>query len=138
MNHSAAKAIFEDIRNRPYGWSTVPGVSANSCYFKCIELLQRLGGLGYALRGRIGDTYLDDKIPIEIRRLYPSEFPLMHLWVELQLDNQWYALDTSYDPPLSKAGFIVNEWGSNQTCFDITRKYSQEEVISYQKEWADP
>lgn len=137
MDHKAAKAIFEDIRNRPYAWSTVPGESADNCYFKGVDLLKGLGVLGYSVRGRIGDTYLDDKVSAEIKGLYPSTFPLTHFWVEVHLEDQWRALDPSYDPPLARAGFLVNEWDSNRTCFDITRIYTQEESIAYQNVWQD-
>lgn len=82
MDHSALKLIFDEIRNRPYAWSVAADRSANNCYFKGIELLQRLGILGYAVRGRIGETFLDERVPEEIRHLYPSEFLLTHFWVQ--------------------------------------------------------
>jgi hypothetical protein len=135
MKHQTARAIFEEIRNRPYAWSTEVGKPANNCYFKGIELLQRLGTLGYAVRGRVGDTYLDSKIPQDIRNLYPSEFQLTHFWVEVQLADTWRTLDASYDPALTHAGFNVNDWDSNRTCFEITKVYSQEEAVVYQNTW---
>lgn len=138
MMHDIAKSIFEEIRNRPYAWSKQNGVVANNCYFKGIELLQRLGILGYPIRGRVGETYLDTKIPEDIRRLYPSEFCLTHFFVEIQIDNEWRILDPSYDPPLKKHGFIVNDWDSNRTCFDITRLYGQDEQVVYQQDWNNP
>lgn len=100
--------------------------------------MERLGIHGYAVQGRTGETYLDQKVPEEIRKFYPSEFLLTHFWVEVQLDNNWHILDASYDIGLSKAGFIVNEWESNKTCFDITKAYTQEEVIAYCAEWNNP
>jgi hypothetical protein len=71
----------------------------------------------------VGETYLDSKIPQEIIKLYPSEFLLTHFWVEAEIDGNWQILDVSYDTGLSKAGFLVNEWQSNRTCFDITKTY---------------
>lgn len=138
MNHKIAEALFEEIRNRPYEWSTAVGKSANNCYFKGIELLQRLGILGYVVRGKVGETFLDEKIPAEIRALYPARFPLTHFWVEAQIDGNWRVLDASYDPPLAAAGFKVNQWDSNHTCFEITKEYTQEEAIAYQAEWNNP
>jgi hypothetical protein len=137
MSHLPAKNIFEEIRNRPYAWSTSLGEPANNCYFKGIELLQRLGVLGYAVRGRVGETYLDEKIPFEIRNLYPIQFLLTHFWVEVQIEGKWIILDSSYDPPLARSGFVVNEWDSGRTCFDITKTYTQEEAIRCQAEWSD-
>jgi hypothetical protein len=99
MNHSAARRIFEEIRNRPYAWSIAPGESAHNCYFKGVELLQRLGILGYAVRGRVGETYLDERVPEEIKKLYPPEVLLTHFWVEVQLDGTWQpVMIESYSP----------------------------------------
>lgn len=138
MEHQAARAIFEEIRNRPYAWSTELGKPANNCYFKGIELLQRLGIIGYTVRGRTGETYLDNKIPEQIRALYRPEFQLTHFWVEVLLGDIWYALDASYDPGLASAGFDVNDWDSNRICFQITKTYTQEEAIAYQAVWTNP
>ena len=138
MIHSAAKSIFKEIQNRPYAWSTTPGVIANNCYFKGIELLQRLAILGYAVRGQVGDTFLDPIIPRDISSLYPTQFKLTHFWVEILINNDWHKLDASYDPPLERAGFMIADWNSNRTCFEITKTYTQEELILYQSEWAQP
>lgn len=140
MKHEVAKRIFEEIRNRPYAWSTQLGVPANNCYFKGIELLQRLGILGYAVRGRVGNTYLDQKVPEEIRMLYPKDpkYGLTHFWIEAEIDGYWRVLDPSYDPALGRVGFRFNEWGSGETCFDITEEYSPERTIEYQELWNQP
>ena len=140
MNHEVAKKIFDEIRNRPYAWSTKPGEHSNNCYFKGIELLQRLGILGYPVRGRVGDTYLDDNVPQEIHVLYPreKEYRLTHFWIEAEIDGKWRNLDPSYDPPLAKAGFRVNEFESDGICFDITETYSLEKAIEYQEIWSQP
>ena len=135
MNHDLAESIFVEIRNRPYAWACKEGVAANNCYYKGIELLRRLGEAGYAVRGRVGETCLDSKIPERIRELYPDEFKLTHFFVEAHIDDKWRVLDPSFDPPLKRHGFIVNDWGSNRTCFEITQLYSQEEQIVYQQEW---
>jgi len=138
MEHQTARTLFEEIRNRPYAWSTEIGKPANNCYFKGIELLQRLGILGYAVRGRVGETYLDTKTPEAIRALYPSEFQLTHFWVEVLLGDIWHTLDASYDPGLASAGFVVNDWSTNRTCFEITKRYSQQEAIAYHHMWKYP
>ena len=138
MDHRVAQSIFIEIRNRPYAWSSQKNVPANNCYFKGIELLQRLGVLGYNVRGRTGETYMDDKIPSEVRQLYPRAFKLTHFFVEAEIDGEWRILDPSYDPPLARHGFMVNEWDSGQTCFDITHVYNREEQIAYNEIWNDP
>lgn len=138
MEHQAARAIFNEIRNRPYAWSSQMGTSSNNCYFKGIELLQRLAIFGYAVRGRVGETYLDTTIPEEIRVLYPGEFQLTHFWVEVLLEGVWHILDTSYDPGLKRGGVEITDWDSNRTCFEITKTYTQEELIASQAVWSDP
>jgi len=90
------------------------------------------------VRGRVGETYLDEQIPLEVRNLYPANIPLTHFWAEIEIENNWRILDASYDPELAKVGFIVNEWDSNRTCFEITKAYTHEEIIEYQTKWSDP
>lgn len=135
MDHSAAKLIFNEIRDRPYEWVTVPNKPAQNCYFKGIELLQRLGILGYAVRGQVGETQLDDLVPESIRDLYPHDFELSHFWVEVLLDGHWHTLDPSFDALLLRGGLPVTEWESNSTCFEIIKTYTQEEIIAKQNEW---
>ena len=57
MDHSAAIAIFKEIQARPYQVSTEYDTPSNNCYYKCMELIQRLGLLGYTVRARIAETY---------------------------------------------------------------------------------
>ena len=80
-SHRVAQHIFAEIRDRPYAWAVSPGVQANNCYVKGIELLQRLGILGYAVRGRVGEMSFGDVIPKRIQRLHPSAFPPTHFWI---------------------------------------------------------
>ena len=140
MNHAQAIKIFEEIRSRPYTLSTKPGVPSDNCYFKGIELLKRLGELGYAVRGHVGETYWDSAIiPQSIIDLYPTRFLVTHFYVEAEIDGSWRALDPSFDHDLAKVGFRVAEWsGANAPCFNITKHYTQEENIAYQSVWADP
>ena len=86
----------------------------------------------------MGETFLDQEIPPEIRSLYPTGFPLTHFWVEIELEDEWRILDASFNPPLSKGGLIVNNWESNKTCFAITKVLTQDETIAYQAEGDRP
>lgn len=139
MNHAAAKQIFDEIRARPYGVSTESGVRAENCYFKGTELLQRLGTLGYAVRGCVGETYWDPKLfPADVLALEPREFQTTHFWCEALLDDTWKALDPSFDPPLAAHGFTVAEFGDGHLCFPVTKHLTHEENIAYQAVWSDP
>ena len=139
MNHAHAIRIFEEIRARPYRVFEAPGVPVNNCYFKGIELLQRLGTLGYTIRGRIGRMAWDMKIiPAEILALAPAQFPATHFYVEAEIDGKWRTLDSSFQPNLARHGFRIGDWKNNKTCVEITKLYSLEESIAYQKMWQDP
>lgn len=139
MNHTAAKAIFDEIRARPYAVSQTPGVRAENCYFKGTELLQRLGALGYSVRGSVCDTYWDSKLfPADLLTLEPKDFKTTHFYCEAELDGVWTPLDPSFDPALAAHGFTVSEFGDGKLCFPATRHFTQEENIAYQAVWSDP
>lgn len=131
----AALVVFNEIRNRPYAWTSAQGVEANNCYFKSKELLLALRSLGFTARGRAGETYLEDRVPLKIRELYPQEFTLTHFWVEVAIAEHWHILDASYDPPLARAGFTVNEWDTQNICFPITREFNDSELESLETEY---
>lgn len=139
MSHEAARTIFNEIRARPYRVNTAPGLRAENCYFKGIELLQRLGALGYAVRGVIGETYWDPTVfPVELLRLLPEDTLATHFWCEAELDGAWIALDTSFNPELAKHGFAVSEFGDGVLCFPITRRYAPDEMQEYMAAWNEP
>lgn len=139
MDHSIAKAIFEEIQNRPYNVITEPGMLENNCLVKGIELIQRLGVLGYSVRGRIGETYWDtDIIPKEIVEMLPPDVPTTHFYVEAFSDDEWHILDPSFQPSFKRLGFPIGSWTLGKCCFDITKLYNQEEMIDYQAKWSDP
>lgn len=139
MSHSAAKAAFDAIRARPYGVPSAPDMHAENCYYKGLDLLQRLSALGYSVRECFGETYWDAQLlPKEIIALESPDFQVTHFWCEVMLDGAWVALDPSYDPPLAKYGFTVTEFGDGQLCFDITRRYTPEDVAQKKDMWVDP
>jgi hypothetical protein len=138
--HKEAQSIFYEIQARPYAVSEMVGKPANNCYFKGIELLQRLGVLGYAVRGRTGETFWDKAlIPDEISSLYPKQHLVTHFFVEVEIDGVWWALDPTIDPALEKNGFQVGKWDESRTlCFPITKLYNHTEQIAYATQWNDP
>ncbi len=136
MDHSLAEEIFLEIQARPYSLSLKEGEPCNNCYFKGIELLQKLGILGYTVRGRGAETYWDEKVfSKKITSLLPDDFLITHFYVEIYLDNEWRILDPSFQPSLEKYGLVIGSWENGKNCFPLTKIYSQEEFLAYQKEW---
>lgn len=139
MNHSKAIEIFKEIQARPYRIPRTIDEKAQNCYFKGIELLQRLGVFGYTVRGRVGETYWDKAIiPADILDLIPGDIPSTHFFVEIYLDGVWRALDPSFQPSLEQYGFTIGSWENGKLCFPITKLYTQEESLAYQDQWFDP
>ena len=139
-NHREARAIFHEMQSRPYAVTEVFGKTANNCYYKGIELIQRLSSLGYAVRGRAGETYWDAKlIPADILQLYPRQHLVTHFFVEAEIDGAWWTLDPSIDPALEKYGFQAGRWSEIPSlCFPITKLYNQDEQIAHVMKWNDP
>jgi len=139
MDHSRAQAIFTEIQSRPYRLSLCPGEASANCYFKGIELLQKLGILGYEVRGRVGETYWDPNIvPADIVALLPTDILVTHFFVEANIDGRWRALDPSFPAAWARHGFTIGSWENGKTCFPITRLYIQQESLDYQEKWFDP
>jgi len=138
MDHSKAISIFKEIQSRPYSLSLDAGEVSNNCYFKGIELLKRLGELGYAVRGRGGETFWDENIfGREITDLIPDDFLITHFYIEIYLDTEWRILDPSYQPSLEKYGLTIGSWENGESCFPLTKIYSQDDFLAYQNEWYD-
>lgn len=136
MDHSKAIKIFQAIQARPYNLSLEPGSPCNNCYFKGIELLKRLGEIGYSVRGRGGATYWDKAIfGDEIISLIPDDFLITHFFIEIFLEEEWRILDPSFQTSLGEYGLPIGSWDNGLSCFPLTKIYSQEEFISYQEEW---
>ncbi|RYG60973.1 MAG: hypothetical protein EON60_05210 [Alphaproteobacteria bacterium] len=138
MAHEAAKAVFEEIRARAYRVSVASDEVSNNCYFKGIELMQRLEALGYRVRGRLGETYWQPLIfGMEILSLWPKDITVTHFFVEVEIDGVWRALDPSLQPGMEWHGFKVCEFDEGGVCFPITKLYTDEESREYQATWAD-
>lgn len=139
MDHRYAKAIFEEIRDRPYRLSDKAGVHADNCFFKGQELIQRLGTLGYCVRGRIGEmNWHNGIIPEPLIQAIPDDIVPTHFYVEVYRDQAWHILDASLQMPLEKLGFKIGQWDQGQSCFEIISLYDQQESIAYQEKWLDP
>ncbi len=138
MDHSEAIAVFEEIQARPFNVSLVSGEPSNNCYFKGIELLQRIGEMGYAVRGRCGESYWDENIfGKNVIDLIPENLMTTHFYVEIYLNDEWRILDTSFQPSLAKYSLNIGSWENGTSCFPITKLYTQEEYQVYRQNWFD-
>lgn len=137
MDHSYARQIFEEIQARPYQLSCTAGEPCDNCFYKGVEVIQKLGALGYTVRGRLAESYWDSKIfPAEVFEKLPQDIPLTHFYPEILLDGEWRIIDPSFPPSLKKYGFPIGSWDApNLSCFPLTRIFSQEESIQHQLGW---
>lgn len=106
-------AIFEFVRNIPYftGGNHDPGdavkLKRGNCASKSYLLGALLEKLGYKVRYLIG-RYKLRSFPEEVRYL-PDQADYHHV-VEVLLGSYWVTVDATYDPPLAKLGFQINNW----------------------------
>lgn len=92
------------------------------------------------MRGRVAETYWDRNIvPPAIVDLLPDDILVTHFFTEVFIDGEWSVADPSIQPSLAKYGFTIGSFGKGgQSCFPITKLYTQEESLEYQKMWFDP
>lgn len=139
MDHSLARSIFEEIQARPYFLTLSPNATCHDCFTKGKELMQRLAILGYAVRGRIGETYWEPKIfGSEITALSDKEFMPVHFFTEVLIDDSWRILDPSFQPSLADYDLQIGSWEGNECCFEITRLFTKDEQIAYFKQCSYP
>ena len=140
MDHSQAIKIFKEIQARPYNClADTPDQSCNNCFYKGTELIQRLAVLGYTVRGRCAETtWFEGHIPKEIQDLLPQDLLCTHFYPEIFQEGEWRIIDPSFQPSLEKYGFTIGSWENGKSCFTLTKIYSQEEAIDYQKSWLNP
>lgn len=141
MRHERARQIFEEIRNEPYRVSTAPDIEVPNCYFKGIRLIKELEQIGYAVRGKVAEMdWRVSPLPQEIIDLRPNDYQEeQHFYVEVEIDGEWRVIDPSIDPASAALGFRMVEFeGDPQTCFHLTREFSQEEQIAIFEKMARP
>lgn len=138
IDDTRAITLFKEIQSRPYSLSAQPGEPSNNCYFKGIELLQKLGIMGYTVRGRVGETYWNPAIFGEaITQLLPADILTTHFYCEIYQNGQWRIIDPSFQPSLAPSGLTIGSWDGGESCFPITKLYTQAESLAYQEQWFD-
>jgi len=127
----AVQSIFCHIRDIPY--TAIPGLSdpwtgpelllsigRGSCTPKHNLLGRMLSMLGIRVRYvSYRFSWNDEQIsyPDQLRK-QAERLPLVyHMAIKALLHNRWTLLDTTWDPPLQKAGFPVNvQWDGISDC----------------------
>jgi hypothetical protein len=112
VDHSKAIDVFREIQARPYGISPTPAVSSNNCFYKGSE---RLGVMGYTVRGRVGETsWRNSPVPKEIVDLLPDDILVTHFFTEILIDDQWRIVDPNYQNDFFTRGgecwAALNQW----------------------------
>lgn len=133
MRNELAQNIFDEIRDRPYRVALYPEI-ANNCYFKSVELIQKLTDLGFPMRGRVGEIdWADTPCPPEILKLLPEDAVETHFFPEIMIDQEWRTLDPTWNKSFAvKYGLPYSEFGANNhSCFKIHRLYNLEEQAAY-------
>lgn len=112
------QTAFNLVRDIPYGTigAHEPKLALKNqtadCYAKSQILSQLLAHLGYETRILIMQYRLKNK-PEEVMYI-PGQLDY-HYALQLKLNDHWVTIDATYDPPLAKLGFIVNNWNGNHS-----------------------
>lgn len=139
---SARISIYQHIRDIPYaiipelrdpktGPSGMINMNKGSCVPKHFLMAAMMSELGLPVKYV---TYLfdwnDPKInfPTALRKVAKSMPITAHLATKINIDGKWTLVDATYDLPLKKAGFTVNEsWdGVSDTLNAVT---PSEEIV---------
>lgn len=132
MDHSEARRIFEDIRDRPYQVPTKMGEITPQCYTKSRELVAELTTIGYTAKTEIAEMdWYASPIPSDIIDLHPKNIPTTHFYPKILIDGQWRLIDPSIDPELSRKGFKLVEFeGDPLSCFKLKKFIHQKNKMS--------
>lgn len=134
-----ANNVFEEIRDKPFRVALSADRPANNCYFKCMELSQKLITLGYQVRGRLGEINWNNLsfIPNEILELFPQDQIDTHFYLEIFLNEEWFILDPTWNKSFAqKFNQPYSVFGQkNKSCFQIVRLYNNEEQSDYAWTW---
>lgn len=97
IDWKSAKDIFEKERDTPYRIPLSLQDVDDCCAGKHIRLRKNLEALGISVRWRIcWFKWSDTSIPENIRSI-PHEDECSHLYIEVELNNNWVAIDASWD-----------------------------------------
>lgn len=148
-------AIFEHVRDIPYAIipelrnpvSGPPGLieqNRGSCQPKHYLIAQLFGKLNIPIRFVTYVFKWDDseiKYPADLKNLI-SRLPVSyHLACKADINGKWALVDATWDPPLKKAGFPVNEkWDGKSDTVNAVNPIkeiiheSAEERVQFEKE----
>ena len=126
--------FFDEIRDKPYRISVSINERADNCYFKSIDLSEKLIPLGYTIRSKLGEMdWHSFPMPENIKTLIPKNVIQRHFYLEIFIDNEWRILDPSLPKSLAtNLNLPYSKFGkNNKSCFEMTRIYSPQEQSDY-------
>lgn len=100
---------FEKVRDIPYRIPLSLNEKDECCIGKAEMLLDIFKKAGYDARYRVCYfKWSDINLPIEVKSL-PHEDKCFHVYLEINIDNEWKIVDATWDKKLKNI-FHINEW----------------------------
>ncbi len=121
-----AKEFFIALRDRLYRLpetideSIADGrdrnLAAQNCAAKTLVLMEHLDNLSFKVNMRVIEfSWAEMKLPNWIVSLWPPQYPVTHVYLELEYNKELYILDASWDRALAEAlGYRLAEWGEKK------------------------
>ena len=124
-----SSTIFYKIRNIPYmlypelmnNWAGALEMLRRNCgscspkHFLMARMFNRLNLetrlVTYPFVWQEQSIIFPAKLKIFLHKL-PISY---HVACQIKVNNEWLSVDATFDPPLKKFGFIVNEWGGKNS-----------------------
>ncbi len=108
-----AQDYFKEVRDKPYRVPLSVSDADHSCFGKSILLKTFLDNLELIARYRLCDfLWSDFNLPSHVLACSHDK-PALHVFVEIQLNSQWFVLDPTWDKNL-KSLLPISEWKENE------------------------
>ncbi len=133
------KEAFYLVRDIPYSTvnsSTIENALIDNranCQVKAKLLSLIFNKLGYDTRTLVSRYRLKD-YPEEVKYI-PGQIDY-HYVVQVYLNKDWVTVDATYDKPLEKLGFKVNDW-NGKTSTHLTEKAIEQKIEGFEDEKFD-
>jgi len=140
--------LFERVRDIPYGSinsrdpNDVLEKNMGTCSGKHELLKQLLHETGVETKDFIAShnfRNLDVDYPKEIEELLQGDGIVdYHNFIKIKVDDEWLTVDATWDKPLAKKGFVVNEnWDAKtnmKLCVSAKEVFEVEDPLEFKKQ----